>query len=176
MLITKHAVSNSDKTKLSWNLTSILARLKIFLMGKLTNWAWVIIPMPDPPRWFPLLILLRAPYISSQLMVLGHQQTYYTGPWFNINISYQYRKSHCGDKTVLGQWIMGLALEGIRNGNHHEQEVKYIYIFIIKMSSYQYRKSHCGYKTVVWPAYIHNGIFYTGKKAYLYWISPLINT
>ena len=26
----------------------------------------------------------------------------YTGPWFNINMtSYQHRKSHCGDKTIL---------------------------------------------------------------------------
>ena len=26
----------------------------------------------------------------------------YTGPWFNIKMtSYQYRKSHCGDKTIL---------------------------------------------------------------------------
>ena len=23
------------------------------------------------------------------------------GPWFNIMMSYQYRKSHCGDKTVI---------------------------------------------------------------------------
>ena len=28
--------------------------------------------------------------------------TKYTGGWFNINMtSYQYRKSHCGDKTIL---------------------------------------------------------------------------
>ena len=27
---------------------------------------------------------------------------WYTGPWFNIKmLSYQYRKSHCGDKTVV---------------------------------------------------------------------------
>ena len=24
-----------------------------------------------------------------------------SGPWFNIKMSYQYRKSHCGDKTVV---------------------------------------------------------------------------
>ena len=29
-------------------------------------------------------------------------QKYDTGPWFNIEMSsYQYRKSHCGDKTVV---------------------------------------------------------------------------
>ena len=27
---------------------------------------------------------------------------YHSGPWFNIKMSsYQYRKSHCGDKTIL---------------------------------------------------------------------------
>ena len=44
--------------------------------------------------------------------------------------------------------------------------------FNIKMSSYQYRKSHCGDKTILRPSYLHNGIFYTGKKISLYWIRP----
>ena len=42
--------------------------------------------------------------------------------------------------------------------------------FNIKMSSYQYRKSHCGDKTVVRSSYLHNGISYTGKMLFLYWI------
>ena len=42
--------------------------------------------------------------------------------------------------------------------------------FNIKMSSYQYRKYHCGDKTVVRSSYLHNGISYTGKMTYLYWI------
>ena len=42
--------------------------------------------------------------------------------------------------------------------------------FNIKMPSYQYRKSHCGDKTVVRSSYLHNGISYTGKMTYLYWI------
>ena len=39
--------------------------------------------------------------------VASYDQTYYhqwsnPGPWFNIKMpSYQYRKSHCGDKTVV---------------------------------------------------------------------------
>ena len=45
--------------------------------------------------------------------------------------------------------------------------------FNIKMSSYQYRKFHCGDKTVVRSSYLHNGIFYIGKMASLYWFSPL---
>ena len=42
--------------------------------------------------------------------------------------------------------------------------------FNIKMVSYQYRKSHFGYKMVVRSSYLHNGISYTGKMSYLYWI------
>ena len=38
------------------------------------------------------------------------------------------------------------------------------------MSSYQYRKSHCGDKTILRPSYLHNGISYTGKMTFLYWI------
>ena len=41
--------------------------------------------------------------------------------------------------------------------------------FNIKMLSYQYRKFHCGDKTILWLSYLHNGISYTGKKAFLYW-------
>ena len=43
------------------------------------------------------------------------------------------------------------------------------------MSSYQYRKYHCVDKTVVRSSYLHNGISYTGKMAYLYWFSPLVS-
>ena len=42
--------------------------------------------------------------------------------------------------------------------------------------SYQYMKSHCGDKTVVRSSYLHNGVFYTGKTASLYWIGPLQDT
>ena len=44
----------------------------------------------------------------------------------------------------------------------------------IKMTSYQYRKSHCGDKTILRQSYLHNGISYTGKTAYLYWFRALI--
>ena len=46
--------------------------------------------------------------------------------------------------------------------------------FNIKMSSYQYRKSHSGDNTILWPSYLHNGIFYTGKTTSLYWIGVLV--
>ena len=41
------------------------------------------------------------------------------------------------------------------------------------MTSYQYRKSYCGDKTILRPSYLHNGISYTGKMTYLYWIRAL---
>ena len=40
----------------------------------------------------------------------------------------------------------------------------------IKMSSYRYRKPHCGDKTILRPSYLHNGISYTDKMIFLYWI------
>ena len=46
----------------------------------------------------------------------------------------------------------------------------------VKMWSYQYRKSHWGDKTILRPFYLHNGISYTGKKTYLYWIRALATT
>ena len=30
--------------------------------------------------------------------------------------------------------------------------------------------SHCGDKTILRPSYLHNGISYSGKMTYLYWI------
>ena len=42
--------------------------------------------------------------------------------------------------------------------------------FNIKMPPYQYRKSHGGDKMIVRSSYLNNGISYTCKMAYLYWI------
>ena len=47
--------------------------------------------------------------------------------------------------------------------------------FNVKMSSYQYKESHCGDKTISWPSYLHNGISYTGKTTFLYWIRRLLS-
>ena len=41
------------------------------------------------------------------------------------------------------------------------------------MTSYQCRKSPCGDKTVVRSSYLHNGISYTCKMTFLYWIRAL---
>ena len=40
------------------------------------------------------------------------------------------------------------------------------------MTSYQ-RKSPCGDKTILRPSHLHNGISYTGKMTFLYWIRAL---
>ena len=42
--------------------------------------------------------------------------------------------------------------------------------FSMNMPSYQYRNSYCGDKTILCPSYLHNGIPYTGKMNYLFWI------
>ena len=42
------------------------------------------------------------------------------------------------------------------------------------MTPYHYRKSHCGDKTISRPSCLHNGISYTGKRTYLYWIGALL--
>ena len=104
------------------------------------------------------------------------------GEWLNIKISYQYRKSFCGDMTILRPSYL-------HNGIFYTVKTKSLtwisaMIFVysqtpggllnIKMPSYQYRKSHCGDKTILRPSYLHNGISYTGKMTFLYWIRALL--
>ena len=41
-------------------------------------------------------------WLSARLQYTTAPNSKHTGQWFNINmLSYQYRKSHCGDKTIL---------------------------------------------------------------------------
>ena len=89
------------------------------------------------------------------------------GAWFNSQMSsYQCRKSHCGDKTVVRSSYLHnkISYTGTMTSGSR---------FNMKMSSNQYRKSHCGDKTVVRSSYLHNGISYTGKTTSLYWIRAL---
>ena len=117
--------------------------------------------------------------------------------------TYQYRKSHCGDKTILRPsclhngicytgkttslyWIRAQVIS-IDDGYPWSTYSRTCWLvvdglavweagpwFNIKMSSYQYRKSHCGDKTVVRSSYLHNGISYTGKMTSLHWLSLLL--
>ena len=52
-------------------------------------------------RW--LLLVHRSLYVALHIpWQFYHPGIQRPGPWFNINMSsYQYRKSHCGDKTIL---------------------------------------------------------------------------
>ena len=63
---------------------------------------------------------------------------------------YQYRKSHCGDKTVVRSSYLhnGISYTG-------------------KMSSLYWIRA----MVVIRSSYLHNGNCYTGKMALLYWIS-----
>ena len=47
--------------------------------------------------------------------------------------------------------------------------------FNIKITPHRHRKSHCGDKMILQPSYLHNGISYTGKTTYLYWIRILVH-
>ena len=73
-----------------------------------------------------------------------------SGRWFNIKMpSYQYKKSHCGDKTVVTTLVQIMAWR------------------------------HSGDKPLSEPmgsrsSYLHNRISYTGKMVSLYWIRALV--
>ena len=55
---------------------------------------WNMCPMTSVTRWLVWTVvplLLKGPDVAAT-----------PGPWFNIKMSsYQYRNSHCGDKTIL---------------------------------------------------------------------------
>ena len=92
-------------------------------------------------------------------------QIQHSGPWFNIKMSsYQYRKSHCGDKTILRPSYL-------HNGISYTAKTTSLYWIGTKMSLYQYTKSCCGDKTILRPSYLHNEISYTGKMTSGYWIN-----
>ena len=82
------------------------------------------------------------------------------GPWFNIKMSsYQYRNSHCGDKTILRPSYLhnGISYTGEMTSLYwiRAQDANFKMSNVspdIKMSSYHYRKSHCGDKTILRPS------------------------
>ena len=96
------------------------------------------------------------------------------GSWFNIKSSYQYRKSHCWDLISIS--TMGFP-KLIRWHLYTESANSFLSKpgpwFNIKMPFYKYRKYHCGDKTLIRASYLQNGISYTGKIRFLYWIGVL---
>ena len=82
----------------------------------------------------------------------------------------------CGDNHVR-HWntaALPLDVDGCLSGHVDHQHGRTKTIpgprFNTKMSSYQYMNPHCGDKTIVRSSYLHNGISYTGKMSFLYWI------
>ena len=58
-------------------------------------WGWWF-EMPSCPLWRHCNALFHCGQVSQFWVTHGPE------PWFNIKMtSYQYRKSHCGDKTIL---------------------------------------------------------------------------
>ena len=76
----------------------------------------------------------------------------------------QYQDSLSWDCLII---IMGIPIQ-VRQGLYIEMGPRGW--FNKKMPFYQYRKYHYGDKTILWPSYLHNGIYYAGKMASLYWI------
>ena len=95
---------------------------------------------PVTRKMFPFDIALLRMHRFRYL----HQQT---GPWFNIKMpSYQYRKSHCGDKTVVRSSYLhnGISYtgkmpslywtktQGVTNNIHRHRRVDTILISLYK--------------------------------------------
>ena len=97
-----------------------------------------------------------------------------TGPWSNIKMtSYQYRKSHCGDKTVVRSSYL-------HNGISYTGKISSLY-WIGAQGPYQYKDHLASYrvphykdKTVMRPLYLDEVSSYTGQMAFLYWDSSLM--
>ena len=65
---------------------------------------------------------------------------------------------------TVGGWRL---TQSTGSGDVNEGLVQYKYAIL------PYRKFHCGDETILRPSYFHNGIAYTGKMTFLYWIRAL---
>ena len=82
----------SDVTELQRD--SGLTKYKGKFIPNLSAWTWVLRALLIQNAEWQLKSRHEAVNVKALLMAEP-------GPWFNINMSsYQYRKSHCGDKTV----------------------------------------------------------------------------
>ena len=65
----------------------------------------------------------------------------WSGPWFNIKMqSYQYRKSHCGDKTIVRSSYL-------HNGNSYTDEMSSLYWIVAQVSETQLKIGHSQMKS-----------------------------
>ena len=69
----------------------------------------IILTNTPLPEYYSKCITVTCAYISwiiCNIWTIPHLFEFNSGPWFNIKMSsYQYRKSHCGDKTVVN-WLI----------------------------------------------------------------------
>ena len=65
---------------------------------------------------------------------------------------------------TVGGWIL---TQSTSSGDVNQGLVQYKYAIL------PYRKFHCGDETILRLSYLHNGIAYTGKMTFLYWIRAL---
>ena len=78
----------------------------VYWKKRITGFYYLICSCRVPQDWLRTTIIYDHPrpsclqlYFSCYTAACSHSS--WPGPWFNIKMSYQYRKSHCGDKTVL---------------------------------------------------------------------------
>ena len=121
-----------------------------FALQYSTCWEWYGVDLSDRPlsAW----IVINADDVSKLQLVQIHSDN--------------------GPIQISGRTIICNNTRNVISGNSFKQWRGPW--FNIKMSSYQYRKSHCGDNTVIKSSYLHNGNFYTGKMASLYWTNPLM--
>ena len=103
-----------------------------------------------------------------QLFWLSFKHWELQGPWFNIKMSsYQYRNSHCGDKTILRPSYL-------HNGISYTDKMTSLYWIRAQGSICfsRYGDSHYKDKVVVRPSYLYNEYPYAVKRTFLYWKFP----
>ena len=97
---------------LPWSLNMQLLNVSDHGIVSLTSGHCVLCPSHCPylPKSLPLSPqpdIVRSVSVVHNILIWPCSPLYYRvikppGPWFNIKkSSYQYRKSHCGDKTIL---------------------------------------------------------------------------
>ena len=95
------------------------------------------------------------------------------GPWFNEDICcpwFRLTDKMCTNYTLINQITIKswksffLFIHVYKTVSMHGSEMTPVFKY------YQHRKSHCGDKIILRPPDLHDGISYTGKTTYLYWI------
>ena len=146
----------------AWLRLKYLNRLMITL-NLCRRWGrYVALRQTALSHWI-LIILCNIMQLKYLRGYVRPQHRLEPGPWYNIKMpSYQYRKCHCGDKTVVRSSYLHNGISYTGKMDLYIDSAPWAW-FNIKMPSYQYRKSHCGDKTILQPSYFHSGISYTDK-------------